>query len=321
MFFKKKKISFDAKNSNEIKNAVNITCPSCSNEQSEPKMAFSTNCKQCGTYFKITDGKAVTPSDNTATVKTYKAPEKTEPTAEEKNNTQPELRIRKQSSLAEEEPEETEAVVETKKDPDKDADQKPKRYAPEKDVDKEPAPASFFGKNKPQTRDVACFDCDRTHQAPIGASAANCPQCGTYITLKDFDIRDQWNQRIQTRGDVTIHKKASVTGITIHCHHLLVHGQFTGGVNCSGDFTLNSHGKIMGTVNCKRLVIEKRANVEFSNHVYAEEVIIDGSVTGHFTCTGKLQLKKKATITGDIKVATMTMEEGAKHHGKMSIGQ
>ena len=326
MFFKKKKASFDSQKPTEIKNAVNITCPSCGHEQTESKIAFSTNCKKCSTYFKIEGGKAIAPQGITSPIKTYQAPEK-DANDDTETDSQPRLKVRKESPFQEEVKKQLE---ETKENPSeektedsqaKEPESTPKRFVPVREPEKEDAPSGLFGKSKVKTREVSCFECDKVHQAPAEASSTNCPQCGTYITLKDFDIREQWNQRIQTRGNVTIHKKAAVTGVTIHCHDLLVYGKFTGGVNCSGDFTLNSHGKIMGAVNCKRLIIEKKANVEFSNHVYAEEVIIDGSVTGHFTCTGKLQLKKKATITGDITVATMTMEEGAKHNGRMSIGQ
>ncbi len=178
-----------------------------------------------------------------------------------------------------------------------------------------------FFQNKASPRNVKCFECAREHQAPSEASSTLCPACGAYISLKDFDIKDNWNSRIQTRGNVTIQKKATVTGITIHCHDLFVHGNLTGGVDCSGDFVLRSHGKIMGKVYCKRLIIEKKAQVEFSNPVHCEDAVIDGDVTGNFTCTGKLHLKKKATLNGDIIVATMTVEEGARHNGRISIGQ
>jgi cytoskeletal protein CcmA (bactofilin family) len=77
----------------------------------------------------------------------------------------------------------------------------------------------------------------------------------------------------------------------------------------------------MGKVHCKRLIIQKRAHVEFSNPVQCEDAIIDGEVTGNFSCSGKLHLKKKATLIGDIKVATMAVDEGARHHGQISIGQ
>ena len=77
----------------------------------------------------------------------------------------------------------------------------------------------------------------------------------------------------------------------------------------------------MGKVRCKRLIIEKRAHVEFANAVQCEDAIIDGKVTGNFTCSGKLHLKKKATLDGDIKVGTMAVDEGARHRGQISIGQ
>ncbi|MGJ8677304.1 MAG: polymer-forming cytoskeletal protein [Akkermansiaceae bacterium] len=314
-FFKKKKTSFDAKQPNEIKDAVTIHCPTCNNEQTEPSTVQSTNCKKCSTYIKIVDGKAI---DNSAPLNPFgkvRSPETSTP----KKAAPVESPVKEDPQSTEEPALDPSPSDTLKKDLQKDT---PSRYVPPAPRVNPNQPAAHRSSSKKiAQREVSCFECDHSHQAPALASSTNCPGCGMYITLKDFEIQDIWNQRIQTRGNVTIYKKASVTGITIQCHNLLVNGKFTGGVNCSGDFTINSHSKIMGTVKCKRLIIEKKANVEFSNHVYAQEVIIDGSAIGHFTCTGKLQLKKKATITGDIKVATMTMEEGAKHTGRMSIGQ
>ena len=77
----------------------------------------------------------------------------------------------------------------------------------------------------------------------------------------------------------------------------------------------------MGKVRCKRLIVEKRARVEFSNPIQCEDAIIDGEVTGHFTCSGKLHLKKKATLSGNIKVVTMAVDEGARHHGQNGTGR
>ncbi len=379
MFFRKKKTPFNTQQPNTIKNGVSIVCPVCQHEQIEPKMALSTNCKKCNTYFKIVKGKAVPPEGSSSAAKLAAPKALTEglhesPTAAAANQPQsvspepapqraktpkkPTASIKENSIKQPTAPTTTEPIetainqpaqspapiapspeakvtpppspvspATSSHTPTSEVTSTPpiettqKRYAPVKKETSEPANSGLFGKGKVKVRDISCFECNHSHQALVEASSTNCPQCGTYITLKDFEIRDQWNQRIQTRGNVTIYKKATVTGITIHCHHLLVQGQFTGGVNCSGDFTLNSHGKIMGEVKCKRLIIEKRANIEFASHVYAEEIFIDGAAVGNFTCSGKLQLKKKATITGDITVKTMTMEEGAKHNGRMSIGQ
>lgn len=275
---------------------VQLTCPECGFEQSEPTMAVSTYCRGCSAHFKILNGKAI--------------PKKVRPsnpfTSLENKGVSPKLRGQPSN-----EPSDVEAAPAPR----------PRATPPTSALIRKAAANTGFFQNKAEPRQVACFECDHIHKAPAEASSTLCPACGAYIGLKDYDIRDNWNRRIQTRGNVVIQKKATVTGITIHCHNLTAHGNLTGGVNCSGDFVIQNHGKIMGKVRCKRLIIEKRARVEFSNPVHCEDAIIDGEVTGNFTCTGKLHLKKKATLTGDIKVATMAVDEGARHHGRMAIGQ
>ncbi len=294
LFFKKKRTDSTSSNGAVKKNTITLICPECGFEQSESQMAISTYCRGCSAHYKIADGRAVPIKKNPSN-----------PYASLKNHSgKPRLR-----STGTPEPEAQEPESSTH----------PLRHAPSP-VKKNASGSGFF-KNKVSQRDILCYECGRHHQASSESSSSLCPACGAYISLKDYDIRDNWNRRIQTRGNVIIQKKATVTGITIHCHDLLVNGKLTGGVDCSGNFTLRSHGKIMGRVRCKRLVIEKRARVEFSNPVTCEDAIIDGTVTGNFTCTGKLHLKKKATLTGDIKVATMVIEEGARHHGRISIGQ
>jgi cytoskeletal protein CcmA (bactofilin family)/Zn finger protein HypA/HybF involved in hydrogenase expression len=315
LFSKKKRFNPDD-DSIRIKNSVNLTCPECSFEQMEPKMAVSTYCRGCGSHCNIAEGKAVSvnknPSNPYNATKTGSAGPRARPTGSGN--------AANKTSFA---PSSTPTNAPTHKSKNSDPTPTPRTRAvpPTSELVRKAAASTGFFQTKVPPRDVKCFDCDREHQAPTEASSTLCPACGAYIALKDFDIKDNWNRRIKTRGNVTLHKKAEVTGITIRCHHLLVQGKLTGGVDCSGDFTLRSHGKIMGKVLCKRLIIEKRAKVEFSNPIECEDAIIDGNVVGNFTCTGKLHLKKKATLTGDINVATMAVEEGARHNGRMSIGQ
>ena len=145
-----------------------------------------------------------------------------------------------------------------------------------------------------------------------------CPHCGAYIGLKDYDIRDQENSRIQTRGNVFVHKKGYVSGITIQAHNLIIEGEIQGGAECTGDFIVRKNGKINGAVSSDRVVIERRAEVDFLNPVEAREVVIDGHVTGAVNCK-KLILKKRATLDGDLTVASLSVEEGAKHTGKIQM--
>lgn len=297
LFPRKNRPGDDGGKSARGKNSVALACPECGHEQHEPRIAVSTYCRGCSTHYKIEAGKAV--------------PKKVHPSnpfaSLHGSGASPRLRGQPAQGAAPETPPATDHGTGAKP-------AAPPAEAPRR----KPATSP---QQKRSTRDVSCFECGHIHRAPLGASSTLCPSCGAYISLKDYDIRENWSRGIQTRGNVVIHRKAAVTGITIRCHDLTVLGKLTGGVDCSGDFIIQSHGKIMGKVRCKRLIVEKRAQVDFSNPVKCEDAIIDGKVTGHFTCTGKLHLKKKATLSGDIKVATMAVDEGARHHGQISIGQ
>lgn len=320
-FFSNKKKKDSNPEPSRRKNTVTLKCPDCGFEQTESNMAVSTYCRGCSVHYKIKDGKAepnkAAPSNPFASLKDTGQAPKLRPINDGSNRDDSNSDAAPPQKAATSK--NTDEVKKTPTPPFTKPKPKPKSASASL-IQKAAASAGLFQQQEKE-REVHCFECERVHSTSSEASSTLCPGCGAYIALKNYEIHSNWNRRIQTRGDVIIHKKASVTGITIHCHHLTTLGDFTGGVDCSGDFTIRSHGKIMGRVRCKRLVIEKKAQVEFANTVHCEDAIIDGNVTGHFECSGKLALQKKATLTGDIKVATMAVEEGARHHGSISIGQ
>ena len=314
--FSNRKKNKSSKQTAERKNILTLKCPECGFEQTESNMAVSTYCRSCNAHYKISNGEAL-------------------PNKESPNTPFAALKDSSQSPKLRSSSDDTEAAA-TEEKPNKRISDTPKFKTTESKVaatpskKTKPAPPNLIKKaaastglfkEKEKEREVRCFDCNKVHKALIEASSTQCPACGLYIALKDYEIESSWNGRIKTRGNVIIQKKATVAGITIQCHDLTSYGTFTGGVDCSGDFIVRSNGKIMGTVQCNRLIIEKRSKVEFANTVQCKDAIIDGTVTGNFECSGKLALQKKATLTGDIRVATMSVEEGAKHNGRISIGQ
>ncbi len=182
----------------------------------------------------------------------------------------------------------------------------------------------FKGKEVNEPNDAAgkvirCFDCKHEHRASSKATSAQCPKCGRYIGLKNFEIKTPWNQRIQTRGDVHIMKKGLVQRVTIHCQDLIVEGEFNGSVDCSGDFKIRTNCTIDGDVNCQRLIVEKRAKVEFTKSVRVREIIIDGEVIGDILCAGRAEFHKKSKLTGDLTATGLEMDEGALHNGTLNI--
>lgn len=262
---------------------IEVTCPHCGHVQSEPAIVVSTACRSCGTHFQVKDGKAVERPKPT----TRFAPDR--------------------SSEADSEPE-----------PEPTRPLSPFRR-PEPPVARPPSLLKRLLGRPHKPRKVVCFDCGVTHHTVCDAQSSQCPSCGAYISLRNYEIDDRWNRRIQTRGDVTISKSGSVSGVPIVCHHLTVLGELAAAVDCSGDLVIRSHGKIPGLVRCQILRVERGAKVEFLNEIHASEVFIDGQVTGQIHCTGTITLEKRARLNGLVRAARLVVKPGASHNGTMEI--
>ncbi len=262
---------------------IEVVCPECGHHQIEPALVVSTQCRSCRAHFQVKDGKGV-------------------------------VRSRPVTRLAK---------------PRADGDPDPAGPAPAAAA----KPAFRPGPRKPPQpsllmrllrrvkppREVVCFTCNHSFSAIGEAQSSQCPKCGSYVSLADFDITEPWNRRIQTRGNVTIRKTGSVSGATILCHHLTVLGELAGSVDCSGDLVIRSHGRIIGTVKCRNLRIEKGARVEFLNPVTASAASIDGHVRGQISCTGAITLQKRAHLHGLVKTSSLVVKPGARHTGTIEM--
>ncbi len=326
-----------------------VTCPLCQHCQQESQLAVSSYCKGCGAYltfekdgeikarpvappdpfahrppqpkveieYKARDEAPVSPPKKPSPSPPAKTPKEAEPprVQEFREKSEPETTKGTFAPLPDITPLPSSLEEEaTKPAPSAQDDGSPSRYhGNEEEI-------STSGPTKLETREVACFDCGDTHAANIRANSTQCRSCGRLISMEDREIKEAMSSRIQTRGDVHIYKKGIVHGAPIQCHNLIVEGDFTGDAECSGDLILRRSGKISGKVSCKRLLIEKRAKIEFLNVVVTDECKIDGLVTGHLACRGLLALEKKATLTGNIKVGRLTVADGAKHTGQIQMG-
>lgn len=259
---------------------IEVACPECGHQQIEPALVISTQCRACRANFQVKDGKGVV---RTRPVTRLAKPRKdSDPYPVEPARTQP-----------------------------------PLRTGPS-----EPPPRSFLMRllrpAKPR-REVACFNCGHTFSTIAEAQSSQCPKCCGYVSLLDYEITEPWNRRIQTRGNVVIQKTGVVSGVTLRCHHLTVIGELAGSVECSGDLTIRSHGKIIGTMQCRHLRVEKGARVEFLNPVTAVTATIAGHVRGQISCTGEVILEKRARLHGLVRTSSLIVKPGAKHTGTIEM--
>lgn len=264
---------------------IELTCPECGHIQFEPAMVISTQCQACRANFQVHDGKPVT-------------------------RQKPATRLAKPKREADPPPEPP---------PPPPPPGPPFQSTP-------PAPPRrnrllrFLFPPKPP-REISCFDCGHQYTAAAEAQSSQCPRCCCYVSLLDYKIDGPWNRRIQTRGDVTILKSGVVSGCSIQCHNLTVIGELGCAVDCSGDLVIRGHGKVIGTVTCRQLRIERRAHVEFFHPVRATGINIAGHARGQFFCSGSITLEKRARLQGFIRAASIVVKSGAKHTGTLEISQ
>ncbi len=180
----------------------------------------------------------------------------------------------------------------------------------------------FFRKifqGQTEKRSVDCFHCGKVYEVVCDAQSSQCPKCGGYISLKDFEVDNDWRRRIQTRGDVMILKSGSIIGVHVQCHDLTVFGKLAASVECSGTLRIRSSGKIIGNVKCRELRVERGAEVEFQGEVHTDSAFIDGSVKAQITCSGTITLEKKAHLQGLARAGGLIVKSGAKHTGMMEV--
>lgn len=174
-------------------------------------------------------------------------------------------------------------------------------------------------KGEPEMRAVDCFHCGKVFEVVRDAQSSQCPKCGGYISLRDYEVDTDWRRQIQTRGDVTILKGGSIIGVNVQCHDLTVLGKLAAPVECSGTLRIRSHGKIVGNMTCSELRVERGAEVEFQGEVHVESAYIDGNVKAQITCTGTITLEKKAHLQGLARAGALVVKAGAKHTGMMEV--
>ena len=71
------------------------------------------------------------------------------------------------------------------------------------------------------------------------------------------------------------------------------------------------------SLNCRRLTIGEAAKA--TADVTAHEVIVYGELAGHLQAADRIEIKKHASVTGDLITRRILIEEGAYFKGTVQI--
>ncbi len=175
--------------------------------------------------------------------------------------------------------------------------------------------------SREKIRDVACFSCHARQEVSTEAQSTSCPQCGSYIDLRDFKIAGPFGRSIQTQGEVIITSKGDVAAARIACGSALVEGKLKGTLFCTGIARVNLHGRFLGGIDVKRLIVEKKSDVEFTRPIKVGAIEINGKVTGKIHCEGCVTINKGGTLQGTVHAKAVNFEKGGTFSGDLFIGQ
>jgi cytoskeletal protein CcmA (bactofilin family) len=89
--------------------------------------------------------------------------------------------------------------------------------------------------------------------------------------------------------------------------------------NIEGSEDLIIDGQVEGDVTLRgcRLVVSPSARLK--GNINAGEIVLEGSVEGNLTATGRITVKARASLVGDITASRVAIEDGARFKGTIKI--
>ncbi len=185
---------------------------------------------------------------------------------------------------------------------------------------------SFFDKisklvSGEKVRKVCCFSCEHRQEVSTSAQSSLCPNCGSYIDLRDLKIAGPFGRSIQTQGEIHVTSKGELTSARAACGTAILEGKLRGTLVCNGLVRVKTHGKILGGIETHELLIEKRCDVEFVRTLKAHSVEINGKVSARIVCETAVTINKGGYLEGTVYARSISVEKGGVFSGELFIGQ
>jgi len=179
--------------------------------------------------------------------------------------------------------------------------------------------SGFFGGKT--TRDVTCFGCGAVQTVSSSAKSSICPQCSAYIDLSDFRIASTFSRSIETQGCVHVTSKGDVTSAKVSCGEAWIEGKLRGNLVCTGEAHIKIKGKLLGALDVKRLIFDKKCEVQIMRPIKAKSVEVSGKVSATLHVDGTVVVTKRGNLEGTVYAKGFDVEKGGIFTGDLVIGK
>ncbi len=197
--------------------------------------------------------------------------------------------------------------------------EEPSRHRPNTNSDERPNEAERV----PATtvipmRSVICHECGRISEVPAAALSAHCIYCKAHLSMGDVTMfPGSPKMRVRTQGDVTIHPRAILSHLDIHCHTLTMKGVASGSFVCSGTLDISSETVITGIIRVHTLHIRKNAHVTLRKSAVVHHALIEGTLEGKLDVSGVVTVGETGVFLGDLKKGDLIVLPGGIHRGHL----
>jgi cytoskeletal protein CcmA (bactofilin family)/predicted RNA-binding Zn-ribbon protein involved in translation (DUF1610 family) len=170
-------------------------------------------------------------------------------------------------------------------------------------------------------RKVCCFSCQHRQEVSTSAQSSLCPNCGSYIDLRDLKIAGPFGRSIQTQGEIHVTSKGELTSAKAACGSAIIEGKLRGTLICHGLVRIKSHGRMLGGIETHDLLVEKKCDVEFVRTIKAHAVEIHGKISARIICDTAVSIHKGAHLEGTVYAKSINVEKGGVFSGELFIGR
>lgn len=170
-------------------------------------------------------------------------------------------------------------------------------------------------------RDVACFSCAHKQTVSSAAQSSLCPQCGSYIDLRDFKIGGPFGRSIQTQGEVHILPKGECSAAKVACNSAYIEGKLRGTLFATHEIRVRTREKIFGSIETRLLVVEKKCECECLRPIKVQTAEISGHISARLFCDGQVKILKGGVLEGTLYARSIVVEKGGIFSGELFIGQ
>jgi cytoskeletal protein CcmA (bactofilin family) len=87
----------------------------------------------------------------------------------------------------------------------------------------------------------------------------------------------------------------------------------------TGEEDLQIDGKIEGPISLRGQKLTVGHTGQLNSEVSAREVIVHGNITGNLAVQDRVEIKRDASVVGDVKASRISIEDGAHFKGRIEI--